>query len=186
MNQRNIDIVGCELVRVVANRDGRGCLHEIFRESWSEAFPTVQWNACSSASNVVRGVHVHVDYDEFYTLPHGRVVLGLVDIRRESPSFRKSVQFEWSDKDGFAVVVPKGVAHVVMFVERSVLVFGLSDYWHAEYDILGCRWDDPELGFEWNCKEPVVSCRDSKSGTFQDMLSNFEEASHSFAKSTRQ
>jgi len=57
---------------------------------------------------------VHVDYHEFYTLPRGRVIIGLSDIRRTSTTFGKSSQFEWSDQDGFAVVVPRGVAHVVL------------------------------------------------------------------------
>ena len=56
---------------------------------------------------------MHVDYSEFYTLPHGQVIIALADIRKNSPSFRKSTQFEWSDSDSQAVVVPPGVAHVV-------------------------------------------------------------------------
>ena len=92
-------IPGCDVVPVSANRDERGCLFEIYRQSWPNAFPTVQWNACASNAGVVRGAHVHVDYDEFYTLPKGRVVLGLADIRRTSATFRRSVQLEWSASD---------------------------------------------------------------------------------------
>ena len=66
-----IPIEGCAPVPVKANADDRGCLFEIFREEWAGAFKTVQWNACSSRAGVMRGVHVHVDYDEFYTLPLG-------------------------------------------------------------------------------------------------------------------
>ena len=62
-----IPIDGCAPVPVVANSDDRGCLFEIFREEGAGAFKTVQWNACSSIAGVMRGVHVHVDYDEFYT-----------------------------------------------------------------------------------------------------------------------
>ena len=125
-------IFGCDTVAVSANRDGRGCLYEIYRQSWPNAFPTVQWNACASNAGVVRGAHVHVDYHEFYTLPHGRVLLGLADIRRASPTYRKSVQLEWAARDGFAVVVPVGVAHVILFEEDLLLAFGLSGYWDAD------------------------------------------------------
>ena len=93
-----------------ANPDDRGCLFEIFREEWAGAFKTVQWNACKSRAGVMRGVHVHVDYDEFYTLPLGRVFLALRDIRRTSPTFGSSIGFEWSADDGFAVPVPAGAA----------------------------------------------------------------------------
>ena len=171
------NIIDCKIVPVQANRDGRGCLYEVFRESWDGAFPTVQWNVCSSISGVVRGVHVHADYHEFYTLPRGIVELGLVDIRRDSSTFGNSFQAEWSDKDDVAVVVPKGVAHVVNFLEDSVLAFGLSGYWRKEYDIIGCQWNDPELGFKWKNDESLQSCRDSQSGSFKQMIIDYERIS---------
>lgn len=173
LQQTGID--GCEIVPVSANRDERGCLYEIYRQSWPNSFPTVQWNACASNAGVVRGAHVHVDYHEFYTLPRGRVILGLADIRRQSPTFKRSVQFEWADHDGCAIVVPLGVAHVVLFEEDSVLAFGLSDYWKPQYDIVGCQWDDPELGFKWPAKSVRRSERDAQSGSFGTMVSSFEE-----------
>jgi dTDP-4-dehydrorhamnose 3,5-epimerase len=168
-------ISGCEIVPVSANRDQRGCLYEIYRQSWPNAFPTVQWNACASTSGVVRGAHVHVDYHEFYTLPRGRVMIGLADIRRTSPTFRQSAQFGWTDRDGFAIVVPRGVAHVVLFEEDSVLAFGLSSYWSAQYDVVGCQWDDPELGFHWPTRSVLRSERDSRSGDYKAMLQLYEQ-----------
>ena len=167
-------ISGCETVPVVANADGRGCLFEIYRKSWPNTFPTVQWNVCASNAGVVRGAHVHVDYDEFYTLPRGHVVLGLADLRRDSPTFRKSAQLDWAATDGFAVVVPQGVAHVVLFEEDSVLAFGLSDYWRAEYDVVGCQWNDPELGFTWPARRVTRSTRDTASGNYGEMLALYE------------
>ena len=117
MIARTISINGCAPIPVHHNSDDRGCLFEIFREDWSGAFRAVQRNACASRAGVVRGVHVHVDYNEFYTLPLGRVFLALRDIRRASPTFGASVGFEWAAADGFAVPVPAGVAHAVFFLE---------------------------------------------------------------------
>lgn len=174
---QTININDCSIVPVLPNTDHRGCLFEIFREEWPNAFKTVQWNACASQAGVMRGVHVHVDYDEFYTLPMGRVYLGLKDIRRDSPTFLESVGFEWSSKDGFAVTVPAGVAHSVYFFEDSVLAFGLSDYWKADFDVVGCRWDDPDLGISWPVETAAISDRDSESGTFANMLEHFESLS---------
>jgi len=169
-----IAIDGVAAVSIVSNADARGRLNEIFRQSWPGAFPTVQWNACVSEAGVVRGVHVHTDYDEFYTLPRGRVILGLADIRRESPTFGVSHQLEWSSADGIAVTIPKGVAHVFLVEDDTVLVFGLSSYWQAEQDDIGCQWDAPELGFVWPDRPVVRSERDSGSGTYAEMVERFE------------
>ena len=170
----DIDIEGCEIVPVSANADHRGCLYEIFRQEWAGAFPTVQWNACASEQGVMRGVHVHVDYAEFYTLPMGRVFLGLKDIRRDSPTYLNSFGADWSFADAVAVAIPPGVAHAVYFTERSVLAFGLSDYWKAELDVVGCRWDDPALGIPWPVETAALSSRDDTSGTFEHMVDHYE------------
>lgn len=173
----DVPIDGCAPVPVKANLDARGCLFEIFREEWDGAFKTVQWNACSSRAGVLRGVHVHVDYDEFYTLPLGRVFIALRDIRRSSPTFCKSIGFEWSANDGFAVPVPAGVAHAVYFLEDSVLAFGLSGYWKAELDVVGCRWNELDSSLEWPFDAAQHSTRDEESGTFSDMLAKYEAMS---------
>ena len=177
MVPQQIGIAGCEIVPISPNRDSRGCLYEVYRRSWPNAFPTVQWNVCASKAGVVRGVHVHVDYHEFYTLPQGRVTLGLSDIRRASPTFGKSTQFEWADSDGVAIVVPIGVAHVILFEDDSVLVFGLSDYWKAGFDVVGCQWDAAELGFKWPAGFVERSQRDRNAPSYSAMLQSFEERS---------
>jgi dTDP-4-dehydrorhamnose 3,5-epimerase len=165
---------------VTANADERGCLFEIFREEWTGAFKTVQWNACSSRAGVMRGVHVHVDYDEFYTLPAGRVFIALRDIRRGSPTFRNSIGFEWSAADGFAVPVPAGVAHAVFFLDDSLLAFGLSGYWKAELDVVGCRWDHLDPLLSWPAESAMLSNRDSEAGSFADMVARYEALSASY------
>jgi dTDP-4-dehydrorhamnose 3,5-epimerase len=172
-----IPIEGCTPVPVKANADDRGCLFEIFREEWAGAFKTVQWNALRSGAGVMRGVHVHVDYDEFYTLPLGRVFLALRDIRRASPTFGRSIGLEWSAADGFAVPVPAGVAHAIFFLDESILAFGLSIYWKPELDVVGCRWDDLDPSLCWPAESAMLSNRDREAGSFADMLTKYEALS---------
>jgi dTDP-4-dehydrorhamnose 3,5-epimerase-like enzyme len=62
-----------------------------------------------------------------------------------------------------------------MFEQNSVLAFGLSDYWKAEYDVVGCQWDDPELGFAWPARQVTRSERDAAAGTYQAMVELYEE-----------
>jgi dTDP-4-dehydrorhamnose 3,5-epimerase len=185
MPLRDIPIAGCTPVPVKPNTDARGCLFEIFREEWPGAFRTVQWNACSSRAGVMRGVHVHVDYDEFYTLPTGRVFLAIRDIRRQSPTFGVSAGFEWSASDGFAVPIPAGVAHAVFFLEDSLLAFGLSGYWSAETDVLGCRWDLLDDSLTWPIETATLSERDAHSGTLDEMIDGYERIAASLEHANR-
>ena len=166
-------IEGVRLLPVTCRPDGRGCLTELFRASWPGAFPTVQWNACDSRAGVVRGVHVHVDYDEVYTMPVGHVVLALHDIRPESPTRGQAFQLDWRAGDGIAVTIPRGVAHAMLCVADSLLVMGLSSYWSGDFDTLGCQYDDPRLDFAWPAGEVVRSERDRRSGTYEQMLLDY-------------
>lgn len=122
---------------------------------------------------------------KFYTLPMGRVFLALLDIRRASPTFGANVGLEWSATDGFAVPVPAGVAHAVFFVNDSALVFGLGDYWKAELDVVGCRWDNLDHTLPWPAKTARLSGRDSSSESFAEMAAHYEMLSDSVKSAAR-
>ena len=184
-SRTSTSIKDCEIVPVSANRDERGCLYEIYRETWPGAFRAVQWNACASDTGVVRGAHVHVDYSEFYTLPRGEVIIGLSDIRDDSPTFGRSAQFHWADHDAVAFVVPPGVAHVVLFKADSVLAFGLSAYWERQRDVVGCQWDAPEFGFDWPDGPVRRSARDLASGTYSQMLDDYRSLADTWQSGRR-
>lgn len=92
---------------------------------------------------------------------------------RDSPTYGESASYMWSDKDAVAVLVPEGVAHVVYFLEDSVLAFGMSDYWREELDVIGCQWDDPKLGFNWDIDVPLRSQRDEHSSTYNEMVDDY-------------
>jgi dTDP-4-dehydrorhamnose 3,5-epimerase len=131
---------------------------------------------------VVRGAHVHADYDEYYTVLQGRLVVGLADIRRDSSTFGRSVQFNWSDRDRIAIVVIVGVAHVVYFETDAMLVFGLSGFWSAESDSIGCQWNAPELAFNWHAANVRRSQWESQAGDYAGMPQAFEQRSRAPAK----
>ncbi len=66
--------------------DRRGVLAEIFRKEWRICDTPVQWNAVRSKENVLRGVHVHPTHSDYLAVVDGHMVLGLHDIRKDSPT----------------------------------------------------------------------------------------------------
>jgi dTDP-4-dehydrorhamnose 3,5-epimerase len=177
-------INGVSLLPTTCHADPRGCLTELYRADQPGSIPVVQWNVCRSRAGVVRGVHVHVDYDEVYTIALGHVVLALHDIRPESPTFGRSLQIDWRPEDDVAVVIPRGVAHVLRCLEDSVLLLGLSGHWNGTVDVLGCQWDDAALGFAWEAGEVVRSERDRTSGSHAQMRADYLLARQALAALT--
>lgn len=155
---------GVTLVALSPHADERGVFTELYRASWEAAVEPVQWNAVSSATNVLRGVHVHQRHTDYLTVVSGWATVGLYDLRPDSPTQGVSATVVMHAAEPTAMVIPVGVAHGFYFHEPSLHVYAVSHEFDPA-DELGCRWDDPELGIEWPCTAPLLSPRDRDLGT---------------------
>jgi dTDP-4-dehydrorhamnose 3,5-epimerase len=148
-------------VRVFAldpHQDGRGSFSEIFRVEWSADTRLIQWNLVHSEAGVLRGMHVHRRHSDYLTMAAGRMLLGLCDLRRTSPTYRVAATLELTPSK--AVLIPAGVAHGFYFSEAAIHIYAVTHYWDPE-DELGCHWSDPELQIPWEVRNPVLSARDA-------------------------
>jgi dTDP-4-dehydrorhamnose 3,5-epimerase len=148
--------------------DDRGVFTELFRDSWALDVEPVQWNAVRSEANVLRGVHGHLRHEDYLTLVAGRATIGLHDLRPGSRTEGLGATVELDARKPAALVIPTGVAHGFYFHEPSVHVYAVSHEFDPA-DELGCRWDDPALGIEWPCAEPLLSQRDRDLGPLSEL-----------------
>jgi dTDP-4-dehydrorhamnose 3,5-epimerase len=132
-------------------------------------FAPVQWNAVSSRTNVLRGVHVHVVHWDYLLLVRGSALVALRDLRSGSPTEGESTIVELNSARVRALVIPPGVAHGFYFLEESIHIYSVSEYWNEE-DELGCHWADPELQFDWPVSKPELSQRDASAGSLSLLL----------------
>jgi dTDP-4-dehydrorhamnose 3,5-epimerase len=159
---------GVLIRRLEPRPDARGDLIEVFRAEWGLEPELVQWNVLRSAPNVLRGVQVHLVNVDSITLVAGHMVVGLHDLRPDSATSGSSGMVSISEDSPQLVTIPVGVAHGFYFAERSITVHGRSHTWDTA-DELGCRWDDPALGLDWRCQDPVLSDRDQTMGSYDAM-----------------
>ena len=163
---------GCAIHDLTTHADERGALTEIFRKEWRTGMDPVQWNYVRSKPNVLRGVHVHVVHTDYLVCLEGAMVLGLVDVRPESPTrgLAATVMLEGAKLQ--AAVVPPGVAHGFHFSAPSSLCYSVTHYWDTR-DEIGCRWDDPALGLDWQIVNPELSARDISAGSAKAMIEQY-------------
>ncbi|WP_257427610.1 dTDP-4-dehydrorhamnose 3,5-epimerase family protein [Nocardioides carbamazepini] len=153
-------LAGVRVVPLTAHADERGQFVEVFRDEWDTDLRPVQWNAVRSHAGVMRGVHVHVSHHDYLTVLAGTLVLGLHDLRPESPSAGLSSMLTIDAAAPVAVAIPPGVGHGFWFPEPSVHLYGVDRYWNVA-DELGCRYDEPALGLDWPVgADPLLSERD--------------------------
>lgn len=100
------------------------------------------------------------------------MLLGLHDVRADSPTRGQSIVVELTGDAPRAVTIPPGVTHGFFFPELSLHIYAVSHYFNPE-DELGCRFDSPELGLKWPVASPLLSKRDAEAGSYSEMVADF-------------
>ncbi len=149
--------------------DARGAFFESFNarafaESTGVRATFVQDNHSTSAGNVLRGIHYQL------VKPQGKLVRALrgaihdvaVDLRRESPTFRRWVAVELTAANHRQLWVPPGFGHAFLALgDGAEVAYKTTEYWHGEHD-RSLRWDDPTLAIDWPLAgAPLLSEKDA-------------------------
>ena len=166
---------GVELTALRPHADSRGIFTELFRDSWGLDVAPTQWNVVRSEPNVLRGVHAHWRHADYLTVVAGRAEIGLHDLREGAPTEGVGAVVSLDADDPHALIIPPGVAHGFYFPEQALHVYAVSHEWDPA-DELGCRWDDPALGIEWSCEEPLLSPRDEELGPLSELRAGVRRA----------
>ncbi len=129
----------------------------------------VQETQSFSVRNVLRGMHYQVRRPQAKLVQAlvGEVYDVVVDLRRSSPSFGKSVATTLSGATHRMLWVPEGFAHgFLVLSEHAMLAYKMTGLRHPE-DERVLRWNDPELGIRWPLEStPQVSARDARGVDF--------------------
>lgn len=72
----------------------------------------------------------------------------VVDLRQDSPTFKKWLNFDLTGENRKEILVPAGCAHGYLVLEHSIVSYKCAEKFYGEYDD-GIRWDDPDIGVQW-------------------------------------
>jgi dTDP-4-dehydrorhamnose 3,5-epimerase len=169
-----LSVSGAYLVKSESATDARGSFSRRFCSSeFSEAgidFAIEQSStSCNYLKHTLRGMH-------YQTHPHaekkivycsrGSIFDVVVDLRRDSPTFRGWSGVPLSDKVSDMVFVPEGCAHGFLTLADNVMVDYLISETYSPASAGGVRWDDPAFGISWPKAPLVISDRDAGFGDF--------------------
>lgn len=162
-------LAGVLLVRLDVHIDDRGSLVETFRQEWVPgASPMVQATRSDSRRGVVRGLHYHRRQADYWYVPRGRIFVAMIDLRRSSPTGRKTLTLEMDEGDGLGLYIPPGVAHGFQAVTDATLMY-LVDRYYDSSDEHGLAWDDPDAAIAWPIGDPILSDRDRGNPKLKDI-----------------
>ena len=169
----------CFLLKPSVFRDHRGTFLESFSQRRFEEvtglqIEFVQDNQSSSKKGVLRGLHFqkgNFAQSKLVRAVIGKIVDVVVDLRPDSPTFKKSFKTILSDENHHQLFVPAGFAHGFLTVsEVSVFAYKCDRYFNKEADG-GVYFNDPEFGIDWNypLDDLILSEKDKNLPLFKNL-----------------
>lgn len=165
---RRLEIKGVFIAVPVVFKDNRGFFLESYKASdFKKAgyeLNFVQDNHSRSTKGVLRGLHFQLApmaHGKLVRCIKGRIFDVAVDIRRDSPTYKKWVGAELNGDDQHALYVPAGFAHGFVTLSDEADVFYKITAEYSQPHELGIRWNDPDIGIKWPISNPVVSDKDA-------------------------
>ena len=158
------EIEGVVLVEPTVHGDARGFFVETFREAELEGLGIadhfVQDNHSRSGARVLRGIHMQAGQAKLVRCPRGSIWDVAVDLRPDSPTYKRWEGYQLDDVSHLQLYVPAGFGHgFCVLSDTADVIYRVSSYYDPELE-KGVAWDDPEIGINWPITDPVVSVRD--------------------------
>jgi len=134
--------------------DVRGCFtkdysKEVFesngiKHDLAEVFYT------TSYKGVIRALHFQREKQQpkLVRCIHGHVWDVVVDLRKDSKTFKNWLAFDLIGEKHNEILVPSGCAHGYLVLEDSIVSYKCSEKFYGEFDD-GVMWNDPDLAVDW-------------------------------------
>ena len=148
-------IEGLVIIKSKNFYDDRGFFTEILKESvylkeLGQKFKQI--NLSVSKKNVLRGLHFQTGdkaQGKLIRVLKGEVFDVVVDIRKDSPTFRQWLSFNLSENDEKMIYVPTGCAHGFLSKKDGTVFLYACTEEYSSGNEFGIRYDDPNLSINW-------------------------------------
>lgn len=135
----------------------------------------VDYQCYNREAGTIRGIHFQNNPHpqvKLVRVLHGAVRDYIVDLRRDSPTFKQWVCLQVSEENRRQLYLPSGFGHAYVTLEPgTVVLYKFDDYYDREL-VRAIRWNDPEIGIDWPITEPILSPSDSKAPFLRDSDAN--------------
>ena len=159
------DIPDCYVINNSFIKDKRGTFSKIYSE---ELFKKKRINPIFqecyysiSYKNIVRGMHFQIppyEEDKLIFVTAGEILDVVLDIRKNSPKYKKSFNITLNHENKKSIYAPKGLAHGFLTLSDFATVVYLTTANYSKSHDKGIKWNS--FGFDWGVNNPIISERD--------------------------
>jgi dTDP-4-dehydrorhamnose 3,5-epimerase len=165
---------GVKIIEPTVFREERGWLAETWSAtryaSQGVAREFVQDNVSHSLAGVLRGLHFQEPnaQGKLVSVVDGEIWDVAVDVRPDSPTFRRWVGVALSSDNMRQLWVPEGYAHGFLARTTAIVLYKLTALYDPSSE-RGVSWSDPEIGIAWPHDAPLVSGKDARAPRLRDI-----------------
>lgn len=149
--------------------ENNGIYHDL-----KEVFYTV------SHKGVIRALHFQREKQQpkLVRCVSGHVYDVVVDLRKDSPTFKKWLSFDLSSDNKQEILVPAGCAHGYLVLEESIVSYKCAEKFYGEFDD-GVMWNDKDLEVKWplnlvgGAENAILADKDKNLQTFAEFMSKY-------------
>lgn len=165
---RETELSGAFIIEIEKKNDERGffaracCADEFSKRGLVSQF--VQCNiSYNKEKGTIRGMHYQCkpfEETKLIRCTRGAIYDVIIDLRPESPTYRKWFSIELNCTNYLMLYVPNGFAHGFQTLEEhSEVFYQMSEFYHPEC-ARGVRWDDPAINIKWPIHCSNISSKD--------------------------
>ncbi len=164
--------------------DLRGCFTKDYSKEAFEtngiAYDLAEVFYTTSHKGVIRAIHFQREKQQpkLVRCIWGHVWDIVVDLRKDSPTFRQWQAFDLIGEKHNEILVPAGCGHGYLVLEDSIVSYKCAEKFYGEYDD-GIRWNDPDLAVQWplekigGIEQVITSEKDQNLQTFAEFMAKY-------------
>jgi len=178
MKKIETTISGCFELQPIIFKDDRGRLVKTFHETSFKSLDlatnfTEEYYSISK-KQVLRGLHFQLpphDHIKCVTCLSGKIFDVVVDLRKESPTYKQHFSIELDAEKGNMLYIPKGLAHGFYVLSNETIFLNRTTTIYNPESDAGIKWDS--CGINWPDSNPILSEKDKQMIVLNEFKSPF-------------
>lgn len=164
-----LEIPGVKIIEPKIYPDNRGYSGETFSVKDMKAAGinfdfVLDYQAFNAKKNTLRGIHFQNNphpQTKLVRVLHGAILDVVVDLRKDSPTFKKWISHVISAENQKQILIPNGFGHAFVTLEDDTSVlYKFDDYYDGKL-VRTIRWNDPEINIDWGGTDFIMSAGDA-------------------------
>ncbi len=164
--------------------DIRGCFTKDYSKEVFEAngikHDLMEVFYTTSHKGVIRALHFQREKQQpkLVRCITGHVYDVVVDLRKDSPTYKEWLGFDLIGEKHNEILVPAGCAHGYLVLEPSIVSYKCAEKFYGEYDD-GIMWNDEDIAVDWplekvgGLKNVILAEKDKNLQTFREFEAQY-------------